>query len=935
MNLTDMESIFWSRSRLSRDGVLLLLAVLAFPAAASSAGSLADLQFRKVSSVSIKADGVVDEPFLLDLIEITPNVDILTTSKVRRSIELLYATGNFTNILVDAQQDGDRVALTFVLRLIYRFQYVHLRDTLGVSGSAIRQRLRLRKLEPYTPEKILTGRDDILAVLRENGYYGARVQQDVLLHRSAKLAEVTYQITAGQPAYYGAIAFSGSPYFSEAALRLTMKAATGRRFREPQFQKDLVRIEALYDANGFLEHDIKVARRELDAQNRMQVEIAINSGKQLILTVEGIALSKDTIRDQLPIWADHSYNDDTLEEGKRNLFLYMQTRGYYDATVEWEKLFEKDNILIKFKVKPGTMYELSEIRIHGNDHFPKDEILELMKTKESGVFSTGRLVTRTFESDIDNILSAYREKGFLFARVVKQDVVRAPAGKLILDLEINEEQQVFVADIRIKGNSVIPTSYFLEHFHQKIGEPVSESKVKNDSNYIVALYSDRGYPKIKLENKLLLGAKDKTRAVIEYRVDEGEQVFVDRIVISGNYRTRRGVITRNLFFAEDDPLSLRKIQESQSRLYSLQIFDRVDIAMPRPDSLNQYQEVLMNFTETKPYTVSYGIGYETFNKLRGVFTLSNRNWLGTGRGTSFQIQGGFKEGRVLLNYSDPILFSNRTLSTLSVFAEKRVRPSFSYRSYGVTIQVEKKLSPERAAMEVGLQPPPQKSLFFGYIFQDIDTYGIPDPSPENRQFLAIHISAPTASFARDARDNAIDPTTGTFFSTDLEWSTSFLGSQTDYLKSFTWGQYYHPVGGTVFATSLRLGLAEGFYDTIKLPISQRFFAGGGRTIRGFELDTAGPLTKTGDPKGGNMMFILNLENRFPIYGNLGGLVFFDWGNVFPLIGDFSLSGLRKTTGLGIRYKTALGPVIFDWGYKLDRKKKESAYEFYLSIGNAF
>ncbi|HSP05695.1 MAG TPA: outer membrane protein assembly factor, partial [Acidobacteriota bacterium] len=248
---------------------------------------------------------------------------------------------------------------------------------------------------------------------------------------------------------------------------------------------------------------------------------------------------------------------------------------------------------------------------------------------------------------------------------------------------------------------------------------------------------------------------------------------------------------------------------------------------------------------------------------------------------------------------------------------------------------EKKLSPERASLEVDKPAPIQRSLFFGYRFEDINTYGTPTLSPQDRQFLAIHISAPSASFARDARDNAIDPTRGTFFSTDLEWSTSLLGSETDYLKSFSWAQYYHPFGRTVVATSFRLGLAEGFRKTVEIPISQRFFAGGGRTIRGFALDTAGPLDENGEPLGGNMMYILNLENRFPIYKSLGGLVFFDWGNVFPLINDFTLSGLRETTGLGLRYKTAIGPVIFDWGYKLDRQPGESAYEFYLSIGNTF
>ena len=224
-----------------------------------------------------------------------------------------------------------------------------------------------------------------------------------------------------------------------------------------------------------------------------------------------------------------------------------------------------------------------------------------------------------------------------------------------MDLDINEEQQVNVAEIRLNGNQVISTQELLQHFRQKVGEPLSESKIKNDSNYIVAIYSDKGYPKIKLDNRVR-PSPDKTSARIDFDIQEGEQVFVDRIVLSGNWRTKRSVITQNLFFAEDDPLSLRKVQQSQSKLYSLYVFDRVDIQMPRPDNLQRYQEVVVNLTEAKPYTFSYGFGFETYNKLRGVFSLSNRNLFGSATTGTLQVRGGFKEGRLLLNYSDPQLF---------------------------------------------------------------------------------------------------------------------------------------------------------------------------------------------------------------------------------------------------------------------------------------
>ncbi len=194
-------------------------------------------------------------------------------------------------------------------------------------------------------------------------------------------------------------------------------------------------------------------------------------------------------------------------------------------------------------------------------------------------------MTTVFESDKTRILSAYHEHGYLFARFVKDDVQLLPTGKINLALQIDEGQQSVVSEIRLIGNQAISREELLQKFQQKIGEPISESNAKTDSNLIVALYSDRGYPKVQVKTKLQL-SQDHKRALMLYDITEGEQIFVDRIVISGNYRTRRNLILENLYFADHDPLSLRKIAESQARLYSLQIFDRAEIEVPRPDSMN-------------------------------------------------------------------------------------------------------------------------------------------------------------------------------------------------------------------------------------------------------------------------------------------------------------------------------------------------------------
>jgi outer membrane protein insertion porin family len=899
--------------------------------------AIAEFQYMKVGDINIQADGPVDAAQLLDLIEITPNVDIVTTSKIRKSIELLYATGNFSNIIVHAEKQQDRAVLTFVLKLIYRFESIDVDGKGGPPYGKIRKGLKLRKYEPYLPEKVLRGREELLESLKENGYPQAHITPDVVLFRETKRAKVTYIIDPGPATYVGKLTFTGDPHFTYEELSSRMKSTPGRHFKPQQLDRDLERIEDLYDKSGYLEHEIKLTKQELDSANRVNLEIQITAGRPVVLEIEGFKLSQDEIDETLPIRSEHSYHDDTLEEGRRNLIQFLQRKGYYDADVIYKKIIANENIVVRYVITPEKKFEVDHISISGNQHLSRDHILDFMTTQESG-FRSKPLVQRDFEADQGKIISAYKEEGFLFARIIKSDVNRRPEGKIDIDIQIDEGPQVTLSEYRFHGNQIISSEELTSKLSQKIGEPIGQSRLKNDSRYIVSIYSERGYPKMQLENKLLL-SRDRTHAVIEYQINEGEQVFVDRVVISGNYRTKRKIIEDALLFGEDDPLSLRKIAASASKLYGLEIFDRVDIDIPRPDNLLPHQPVQIKLTEAKPYTVTYGVGYDSYNYVNGVFTISNRNWLGIDRGISLRTRGGVKEYQGLLTLEDPHLFQQNPSTLSGVIENQSPRNSFSYFRYATTYSLEKKLSRPLASLEPGEKVPPLSSLFFGYGFEHIDTTGTPELTPQNRQFLDIHISYLNTSYVRDSRDNQIDPYRGTFFSTSAEWATSYLGSQTDFLKTFYQFQHFFPLQRTsVFATSLRLGLAKGFRDTVELPLQRRFFAGGGRTIRGFELDTAGPLDENGEPLGGNAVFVMNLEYRFPVVSSFGGVIFFDYGSAFSLVEDMNFGDMRKTAGVGIRYHTPIGPLTLDWGYKLDRRFqpiRESPSEFFLSVGHAF
>src|SRR5262249_27014739 len=151
------------------------------------------------------------------------------------------------------------------------------------------------------------------------------------------------------------------------------------------------------------------------------------------------------------------------------------------------------------EITPGQRYKVDKIIFSGNEHISGEEIKKVMQTKESGFLEKSRLVRSTFDGDIKRIVSLYRQNGYLFARVVNQNIEPLPDGKIHLGIGIDEGPLTTVAEIRLTGNKAISSEEFLQKFQQKVGEPVSESKVKFDSNYVIALYSDRGYSKVQVE----------------------------------------------------------------------------------------------------------------------------------------------------------------------------------------------------------------------------------------------------------------------------------------------------------------------------------------------------------------------------------------------------------------------------------------------------
>jgi outer membrane protein insertion porin family len=310
------------------------------------------------------------------------------------------------------------------------------------------------------------------------------------------------------------------------------------------------------------------------------------------------------------------------------------------------------------------------------------------------------------------------------------------------------------------------------------------------------------------------------------------------------------------------------------------------------------------------------------------------------------VGSGFTEYRALATFREPRLFNTDVVGVLNTTIEQQIRSSFSFWRRSATAQASRRLT-RSISMSGSYQL--QHTRLLDNVVSD-------DQPLIDRFFADERLSSFSVQGSYDVRDEPVDATRGEFLSANVQLAAKQIGSTAGFAKSFFTAQAFRPVahgGGAVFAVQGRVGMATGFprdIDTTvdgqaihlvgdtNLPKPERFFAGGDTTVRGFTLDTLGrpdTIGKDGFPIGGNAEAVFNVELRSPVRKGLQGVGFVDTGNVFAHAADLDLLALRTAVGFGLRYKSPVGPIRFDMGFKVRPDTGERRSAWFITFGQAF
>jgi outer membrane protein insertion porin family len=942
---------------------------------------------RTVTLVRVEIEGQpAAQASLFELLEVRRGVP-LADEAVRESLAHLRNLDRYETVAVTAQADREGVVVVFSLTPRHPIDRLEFRGNAGLDGRSLE-----RAVLEQTGGRLVAVRTDVATeavrrLLADVGFYRPVVAATVEPRHDVHAATLVLTVDAGPRQRIGNITVGGDSPLPAAEVLDALSVSPGAPYRRRAIEDALravaerLRTRRYYEASAshFSTGDGEV----------VDLTITVDAGPIFDIVVTGDPLPDGGVDQWIPIRRENSADEDLLEDSAFRIRTALQREGYWRARVDARRAEEPggDRMVVTVDVSRGRRYRLRDVTIGGNTFITTPDARALLALQLGEPFRADEVAVR-----VQALASAYALAGYAVeVDVIPEEVPSARPdqdGEVVVHLTISEGPARTVGDILIVGASQFEESEVRKAIQSRTGEPLRDELVRADRNNVEALYRNAGFQSATVTVALAGGP----RYTATFTINEGRQTIVDHVIVTGNSRVSTATILGQVTLRQGQPLGLAARAESQRRLNDLAIFRRVSITQAPDTAGDGRVDVIVHVEESPATTIGYGGGIE-FGRTprtveggvedrfefapRGFVEIGRRNLFGGNRsinlfsrisvrprndpddpardGTGF----GVSEYRVTGSYRAARAWRSNTDLVVSATAERAIRTSFTFVRRAANAEALRRLSSK-------------VSIFGRYALDStrlFDTRISEEDQPLiDRLFPQIRLSSISSGIVWDNRDDFLDPTSGGWLSADAEIAARSLGSQVGFVKAFLQATGFRRItraNRVVLAGRLQVGVARGFErqvtrldangvpipgpdgqpltDTVAdLPAGRRFFTGGSTSVRGFQQDRLGVpaiLNPTGLSNGGNGLVVMNGEVRTQLLPSVSLVGFIDGGNVFARVSDIRPGDFRGAAGLGIRYRSPLGPLRLDFGFKFDRLvfsgKRERGWEFHLSIGEAF
>jgi outer membrane protein insertion porin family len=589
---------------------------------------------------------------------------------------------------------------------------------------------------------------------------------------------------------------------------------------------------------------------------------------------------------------------------------------------------------LTFVIEEGDKTKIRKIVFDGNAAFSDATLRGKLKTKQrfwltSWLTDSGIFRDTDVAEDLVRLTDFYQDEGYYDIRVDEPRLDVSPDKRwLTVTYPVHEGIRYDFGEVTYHDHGKVPEDQLTADLKVRRGEQYSRALVRQDAGTLTDRLGEHGYAFAQVNPSLTpepdLGVVDTT-----FNIDEGSQVRIRRINITGNSKTRDRVIRREVRQQEGEVINTALLRRSFQRINNLNYFDTVDIV-----PVNAGEGLLdldIKVKEKSTGQFSIGGGFSSVDGLVGIVEITQGNLGGRGQTLSGHFERSGRRTVYNLSFKEPSLNDSPYSGGFDLFKVVRDFTSYEERRTGTSLTLGRALG---EYLNVSL----------GYTLENVDinlldTTGTVPASIANQAGHST-TSSLTLSLSRDTRDNFFDPRRGTRNVVRVEVAGGVLGADNDFVKTTLDQSVYFPVLSSSAVTFRNLlGIGAG-YSHDELPAGERFFVGGISTVRGYNFGDAGPLASNGDPIGGDKEWVMTAELTFPLVkaANLKAALFMDWGAAYDNGQSISYHDLNRTWGYEIRWISPLGPLRFGYGWTVDDKRpplfRDGGKQFF-TIGTFF
>jgi outer membrane protein assembly complex protein YaeT len=973
----------------------LTLVAVAVPAWAA-ADDLSAFVGRNIASVDLTIFGRPAPDEVRSLVVLQRDTP-LSLEAVRNSVRSLIVVGRFESVEVLASDGPNGVAVVF--RLVPRRPIDDLKVT-GDTGLPADDLEALVKqqyggmLAAVRPEVV---KKTVESLLSDEGYLGAVATVAVVDGVTPDRGRLAIEVFAGPRATVRHVEVRGSSPFDEAAVLQQTGIAIGAPYRRRGIITGLVKLRdsmresQYYDAQAVIDGDTISA----DGQS-VDLLLTVDAGLRVIGPLfTGDPRPSGKVDELVPMKFEHSADDDLLDDATTRIETLLRREGYQDAQAPHTKVKTADGVAVTFDIHRGPLYRISQLSVTGAESLPEETVNRLL-----GVSRGDPLSREHIDTGVLQLMLEYRKRGYFEVKATPA-YVPGPAdaaGALVaVGITIVEGPQAHVADVIFQPESPkVPVPDLVAVMRSKTGGPFVAAAAILDQGALENVYQNRGYQRAHVTITPTV-SEDRRAITLTVKVTEGTQWMVQDVRVIGNHRVESRAILEVMTLKPGQPLGAAATLQSRQNVVDMSGFRSVSITDEPSITDETRRHVIVTVDEAPATALIWGVGILVDRRLsngqqqldigpRGSFEITRQNLGGRNRSIDFftrlglrsnpnctippgqevcdqQPGFGFFNYRTSTTYREYRAFFSRTDLVLVATAERDVQSHFNYTRQSLQASLVRRFTTPL-------------TVTAGYALRFTDVFDDSIPPDErlliDKLFPQVRLSTLATGVLWDRRDDPITPGRGTLTSANVEAAPRAIGSEVGFVKALVQGSTYRALDRSkrfVAAARAQLGVAHGFQlqtlndssgnpvldpDTGKpvlvaaLPASERFYAGGGTSVRGFNQDVLGVpslITDQGLSQGGNGLLVLNVELRTQVFKlfsrDFGVVTFADSGNVFPNASDIRLSQLRGTLGFGFRYNSPVGPIRLDYGFKLSRLPfgasghLEPGWTWHLSVGEAF